>query len=230
MMNTLQAIAAFKDFCGPKLTGTLSAAETTLRGASSGSVPEILDELRASQSALAGALEVKRIAAQVHVAIHAIGIIRCLPHLLEPGERVAYASLGAGNTGRSFDLETDRRVAEFKFIRWQGGSESIRQNSLFKDFFLLAEDETPKRKYLYVVDTHHPLKFLTGRRALRSVLKDASLAAAFHTKHEDRYERVHEYYAEHKHVVQIQDISAWLPELSGGISADDLSDLPSEEV
>jgi hypothetical protein len=43
-------------------------------------------------------------------------------------------------TGRSFDLETSYRVAvaEFKFIRWQGGPESIRQNQLFKDFYLLA--------------------------------------------------------------------------------------------
>ena len=43
-------------------------------------------------------------------------------------------------TGRSFDLETSYRVAvaELKFIRWQGGPESIRQNQLFKDFYLLA--------------------------------------------------------------------------------------------
>ena len=43
-------------------------------------------------------------------------------------------------TGRSFDLETSCRVAvaEFKFIRWQGDPESIRQNQLFKDFYLLA--------------------------------------------------------------------------------------------
>jgi hypothetical protein len=42
-------------------------------------------------------------------------------------------------TGRSFDLETSDRVAvaEFKFIRWQGGPESIRQNQLFK-LYLLA--------------------------------------------------------------------------------------------
>ena len=69
-------------------------------------------------------------------------------------------SLGAGNTGRSFDQETDRRVAAFKFIRWQGGPESIRQNSVFKDFFLLAEHDTVKRRYLYVLGNHYPLKFL----------------------------------------------------------------------
>ncbi|WP_283814259.1 hypothetical protein [Bradyrhizobium aeschynomenes] len=42
----------------------------------------------------------------------------CLPHILEEGEIVDYVSLGAGNTGRPFDLETNRRIAEFKFIHW----------------------------------------------------------------------------------------------------------------
>lgn len=44
----------------------------------------------------------------------------CLPHILEPDERVESVSLGAGNTGRDFDLETNVRVAEFKFIHWRG--------------------------------------------------------------------------------------------------------------
>jgi hypothetical protein len=62
--------------------------------------------------------------------IHALGILLCLPHILRPGEVIDYVSLGAGNTGRAFDLETSLRVAEFKFIHGQGGPGSIRQNSL----------------------------------------------------------------------------------------------------
>lgn len=75
---------------------------------------------------------------KVNVVIHALGILLCLPHILEADGTVQYVSLGAGNTGRQFDLETDRRVAEFKFIQWQGGPESIRQNSLFKLIALRA--------------------------------------------------------------------------------------------
>jgi RNA polymerase sigma-70 factor (ECF subfamily) len=33
---------------------------------------------------------------------------------LEPGELVQSLSLGAGNTGRAHDLETDRRIDEFR--------------------------------------------------------------------------------------------------------------------
>jgi hypothetical protein len=129
------------------------------------------------REALAAAAEMKRLAGQINVTIHALGILLCLPHILEPGERVEYVSLGAGNTGREFDLETNLRVAEFKFIRWRGGAESIRQNSVFKDYLLLAEHPTAKRKYLYLLGTEHALKFLRGGRALSSVLIVATIAA-----------------------------------------------------
>ena len=52
----------------------------------------------------------KRLAGQINVTIHALGILMCLPHILEPDERVESVSLGAGNTGRDFDLETNVRV------------------------------------------------------------------------------------------------------------------------
>jgi hypothetical protein len=86
---------------------------------------------------------VKRLAREINVVIHALGILLCLPHILEPEETIEYVSLGAGNTGRAFDLETNKRIAEFKFSRWQGGAEAIRQNSLFKDFYCMAEYDSP---------------------------------------------------------------------------------------
>jgi hypothetical protein len=36
--------------------------------------------------------------------IHAVGILTALPHILEHDERIETLSLGAGNTGRQFDL------------------------------------------------------------------------------------------------------------------------------
>jgi hypothetical protein len=98
-----------------------------------------LIEYRAERAVLTAATDVKRLVGQINVMIHALGILLCLPHVLEGDENVQYLSLGAGNTGCPFDLETDRRVAEFKFINWRGGPESIRQNSVFKDLFMMAE-------------------------------------------------------------------------------------------
>ena len=48
------------------------------------------------------------------VIVHAVGILVALPKILEPGELVQSLSLGAGNTGRAHDLETDRRIDEFR--------------------------------------------------------------------------------------------------------------------
>lgn len=208
-----EAVAAFERFCGSQVTRTLSEAEVALRGATPNTLGARLAELRATEEAIAGAGELKRIAGQVNVVIHALGILLCLPHILEPGEAVEYASLGAGNTGRAFDLETNRRVAEFKFITWRGGPESIRQNSLFKDFFLLAEHPAPKSKHLYVLETARPLRFLNGGRALSSVLKDARLASAFGEKYGDQYRTVREYYRAREDRVRIEDVSKWLPGL-----------------
>ena len=60
------------------------------------------------------ALLVKRSAGQINVIVHAVGILVALPKILEPGELVQSLSLGAGNTGRAHDLETDRRIDEFR--------------------------------------------------------------------------------------------------------------------
>ncbi|MES6357806.1 hypothetical protein U6M78_12190, partial [Cutibacterium acnes] len=157
-------------FTGPDLTQTLARIESAVRGVAAKDCASFLEGAGVGREALAAAAEMKRLAGQINVTIHALGILLCLPHILEPGERVEYVSLGAGNTGREFDLETNLRVAEFKFIRWRGGAESIRQNSVFKDYLLLAEHPTAKRKYLYLLGTEHALKFLRGGRALSSVL------------------------------------------------------------
>lgn len=219
-MDLIKGLPAYRRFCGDDLTGTLSRAETALRGAGGDLVPT-LAALHATKEAIVAAGELKRVAGQVNVAIHALGILLCLPHILQPGERVEYVSLGAGNTGRPFDLETDQRVAEFKFIAWQGGPESIRQNSLFKDFFFLAEHQTPKRKYIYLLETDRPLRFLNGGRALSSVLKDAPLARAFRSNFGEQYQTVRDYFVPRQNLVRIQDVSAWLPGLAAGEGTDE---------
>jgi hypothetical protein len=213
-MDIANAAAALQKFSGTNLTDALSRIEDSLRGTTKTGSLAALSASGDEKHALKAAASLKRVAAQVNTAIHALGIILCLPHILEDGETVEYVSLGAGNTGRLFDLETNQRVAEFKFIHWQGSAETIRQNSIFKDFFLLADYPTDKRKFLYVLGTKYPLKFFQAKRAIQSVLsKNESVRAQFHSRFGDRYTRVNEYFSEHGHAVAIEDVSKWLPEL-----------------
>jgi hypothetical protein len=122
--------------------------------------------------------------------------------------------VGCGKHREEFDLETNRRIAEFKFIHWRGGPESIRQNQLFKDFYLLSESPSPKRKYLYVLGTKHPLKFFNGGRALSSVLsRNHKLLKQFEGAHGEKFETVRDYFLAHKNLVEIEDVSGWVPEL-----------------
>ena len=105
-------------------------------------------------------------------------------------------------------------MAEFKFIRWRGGPEAIRQNTTFKDFYLLAAHPTSKRKHLYLLGTEHALKFFERGRALRSVLsRDQELSRIFFERFGERFRTVGDYYAAHRGEVEIEDISPWVPEL-----------------
>jgi HAMP domain-containing protein len=204
----------FSKFTRTDLGETLSSIESAVKGLSAANCSKALSDAGVSSEVLAAAAALKRLAGQVNVAIHATGILLCLPYLLKPGEAVEYVSLGAGNTGREFDLETNHRVAEFKFIHWRGGAESIRQNQLFKDFYLLAESPTPKRKYLYVLGTEMPLRFLNGGRKLDSVLsRNVKLPNDLRARHGSTYQKVREYYSAHRHLVAIEDVSRWVPEL-----------------
>ena len=216
-MELADAIAELNLFSGQDVGRTLSKIEVAIEGATAESCTPILIEHRAQHDALIAAGLVKRIAGKINVVIHALGILLCLPKVLQSGEVVESISLGAGNTGKPFDLETNYRVAEFKFIAWQGGPEAIRQNSLFKDFYFLAEYDSSKSKHLYVLGTEFPLKFFNGRRALESVLsKNVSFHTEFKAKYPD-YQVVREYYLPRRNQVSIEDISAMVPGLTDEI-------------
>jgi hypothetical protein len=213
--DPVEIIALLSRFTGSDLTQTLGRIEGTVRGVTVEDCATFLEGARAGREVLAAAAEMKRLAGQINVTIHALGVLLCLPYILEPGERVEYISLGAGNTGRQFDLETNRQVGEFKFIRWRGGAETIRQNSIFKDFVLLAESPTAKRKHLYLLGTHHAIKFLQGGRALTSVLsRNDKLRQMFFGRFGDQFRTVGDYYAVYGGAVQIKDVSPWLSELA----------------
>lgn len=210
-------------FTGSDLTAKLSKIEGSIKGITADNCGMFLETEGAGREALAAAADMKKLAGQINVTIHALGILLCLPHILEPGEQIEYVSLGAGNTGRAFDLETDRRVAEFKFIRWRGGAESIRQNSIFKDLFFLNHHQTDKRKYLYLLGTSHAIKFLKGGRSLNSILsRHEKLNRLFHKQYGAQFVRVSEWYAMHRDGVKIEDVTPWLSELAEGLIEDEV--------
>lgn len=126
-------------------------------------------------AAFRAALLVKAASAQVSEVVHALAILLSIPKILEDGEVIESLSLGAGNTGGHHDLETDRRVAEFKIIDWKG-ADSVREAQLFKDFFILAESATTKRRFLYITGHNWADKALRGGRDCKSVLKKKLLS------------------------------------------------------
>ena len=198
------------------LTARLQQLEASLVGVPGHSIPELLKKEKVEAPLLDAAMVVKRAAGQINVVIHALGILLALPHLLEGDEEVLSTSLGAGNTGRAFDLETDRRVAEFKFIAWRGGAEAVRQNSVFIDLLHLLQDQSGRRRFLYVLNKDIPLKFLHGNRAIGSILSRSSAAdSLFRSLYGTRYERVSQWYAnEVRHEVEIVDLNEVLPNLA----------------
>jgi hypothetical protein len=202
---------------GRGTTEWIGALESRLPGSNGPTVRSLVERDGIGAETLEAAVQVKRMAGQINVLVHAIEILNALPYILEPGEIVESVSLGAGNTGRAHDLETNRRVAEFKFIEWRGGPESIRQNGVFADLFNLASSPTQKRRVLYVVGAAIPLRFLENRRALSSVMsRDAGLAARFRAAHGDRFLTVRDYYETIRDRVEIVDLVGLVPGLTAG--------------
>ena len=177
-----------------------------------GPLKDYLAQASVSPRTLSAALSLKQIASQVNVMIHALGILITLPYILEEDEIIGSISLGAGNTGKKFDLITDRRVAEFKFIQWRGGAESIRQNSVFKDFLNLLWDKSGKRKQLFLNGTAQALSFLQGGRAIPSVLsRNVRLKMQFENRYGTQFEVVSDFYRKYKDKVEIIDLKSIIP-------------------
>jgi hypothetical protein len=208
-MSLDEAIKALEESQGNSLTKSLAQIEADIVGMRANAVENMCNSRQIDSSFLELAGSVKKLAGQINVVIHAAGILCALPRILEEGEVIESVSLGAGNTGRKFDLETNFRIAEFKFIDWQGGPETIRQNSIFKDFFELAEFETDKSKQLYVVGTEFPLKFLRGGRALTSVLSRMPvILRRINEIYGKEVRRVRDYFVLKETEVEIRDISS----------------------
>ena len=208
--SSLRLVESFSS--GTSLTERISDIEATLPHKNKKQIEKFLNNEKINSDVLQGALKIKEVAGQINVVIHSVGILVLLSSILDENEEITYLSLGAGNTGKNFDLETNKRIAEFKFINWRGGADSIRQNSLFIDLFNLVEHETDKRRCLYVIDKKHPIRFLYGQRSINSILsKNQSVNKRFFDKYGDKYKIVSEYYRDISNMVEIIDVNDIVP-------------------
>jgi len=196
------------------LKARIAHLECHLASRCRGEVPSLLCDEKIDHDVLDAAFLLKSLTGQINVVIHTVAVLVSLPHILDEGEVVQYASLGAGNTKRQFDLETDRRVAEFKLIQWQGGAESERHTQLFKDLFNLVEYSGDKKRCLYLLGTDLALKFLKSDRKLDSVLTRKAIREKFYGRHGSAYETVSQYYADVEGLVEIWDLRKIVPELT----------------
>jgi len=214
-MDIGKAIELVADFTQGDLTARLSSIERALVGGNSEHAFSFCGLQQLDTDLLSAASKIKTVAARIDDIVHALGILVSLPRIIKEDEKIISMSLGAGNTGRLWDLETDQQVAEFKFIRWQGGPESIRQNSLFKDFFYLAETDTDRLRRVYLLGLDYPTRFLTGGRSIDSVVsRNARLAKDFREKYGSRFPRVRDYFEYCRNRVELVDLLPIVPELA----------------
>lgn len=212
MIGLSKSAGLISKFCGKSLKNKLSSIEDQCIGNKANGLKKISSKFEINIELINATHNLQKITSQIYIVNHAICILISLPHILEKTEKIQYLSLGAGNTGKDFDLETNHRIAEFKFIHWQKKSNTIRQNSLFKDFYYLAESNKRKRKYLYLTDLDAPLRFLNGKRALESVMsKNNKLSDNFDSKYQKKFKVVNEYYLHKKNRVELIDITSLVP-------------------
>ena len=178
--DVVDALGRVAQFRGDDLAGAVGRLEGLVAGQERSALGSFLGQELVTMELLRAAVMVKRAASQIDNVVHAVGMLLCLPELLREGEVIEAVSLAAGNTGKPFDLVTDQRIAEFTFIDWKGGAESIRKQKVFKDFCQLAEASTGKERFLYFLGEKHAPKVFTSRTSCKDMLqKYAPLRDAF---------------------------------------------------
>ena len=157
--------ALFEFMHQSSLTGRIAQLEHELLGATDSDVAQLADVHAISDDMLAAALTIRSAFGRVNDVIHAAVIALSLQHVLDPGEQITNRpSLASGNDpSRPFDLETDRRVAEFKVSVWTG-KDAMRKRGVFADLIHLALDDTGRRQQLFVVGKQ-PKRFLESTTA-----------------------------------------------------------------
>jgi hypothetical protein len=210
ILKAIEAVYAFTRGDRPQLR--LHRLEQSVKNLSKPGVDRLLASEEIDNALLRSSLVIKQLAGEIHVVIHALGIMLALPHLLEEGESVVAVSLGAGTGNMKYDLETTNRIAEFKFIRWRG-NDAVRQDGLFADFVKLAESGDPRQRQLFVVGAILPHHFLfESNRSLSSVCaRRPKVLKQIQANHGSSFRTVSEYATTFADQVKLVDLESRLP-------------------
>jgi hypothetical protein len=217
LRDAVEHLADFMD--GLPLTTRVATLEHALLGADMNSAAAIADDHDVASATLDAALAVRDAFGRVSDVIHAFVITLALPRILEPGETVTVRpSLAAGNDpSRRFDLETDRRVAEFKVSGWSG-TDATRKRGAFVDLVHVALDDSPREKYVYVLGKA-PRRFLettTSTAAWGFTRKSALQRNAFEKRWGPAESiSIADFRRDHASRVHIVDLYDVIPELRG---------------
>jgi hypothetical protein len=209
----LAAVGAFLD--SAPLRSTVSELEIALAGCGPEEAADVAAARGVSADLFRSALAARDALGKLSDLIHAAGIALALPHVLELGERLVRPSLAAGNTPeRLFDVETHRRIAEFKLARWDGDSDGGRQQPTVNDLVRLAADTSGRTPELYVRG-NIPIAWLRRTRSpVRQQLRRfRPELAAFEQAFGDAGIPVSEFVAGAGAHVALIDIEQLLPEL-----------------
>jgi hypothetical protein len=214
-----QAFARLMEFlAGGRLAGVVASLERELSGTQAQEAAEAARRAGFQPALLEAALLIRRDLGRLNDLVHAAAITVTLPLILEPGERLTNRpSLAAGNDPtRPFDLETDRRVAEFKVGIWSGnGTDAMRKRTVFHDLVHLAADTSNRRPELYVVGPQ-PVRFLQRSHTTAQWALDrgaASTRQLFVERFGDLGTTVEQFVAGPAEHVRIVDLADLLPEL-----------------
>ena len=176
-LKSSEAFARLVPIMAPgRLNDLIGGLEQRLAHASTLVAIEEVQSAGLTVELLSAALVVRRDIGRLNDLIHALAIGLTLKSLLEPDEYITVApSLAAGNdaSAQTFDLETDRRAAEFKLSVWTG-HDSQRQRGLFSDLVNLAAHAPDGYKAQLFVVGHRPGKWLNGTRSTVARALDAA--------------------------------------------------------
>ncbi|MGC7100751.1 hypothetical protein ACPZ19_39270 [Amycolatopsis lurida] len=203
------------------LTDGVGALEHALVSADAHRAREVAHDAGLTEELLRSALIVRRDVGQVSDVIHATVIALALPAVLEEGERVVQRpSLGPGNDpARTFDLETNMRVAEFKVAVWSGG-DMMRKRGLVADLVHLAMNNRGRRPELWAVG-EEPAHFLrTSASPVGELLARSSphLQRQFAHRYGTAAITLRDFVSRHAGHVQLCDITEVVPEVAEALS------------
>lgn len=207
---------------GGSLTQVISTLERDLKDGDGATAVRLAAEKAVDEDLFEAAVEVRRNLGRLNDLIHASAILLVLPLILEDGEKIVVPpSLAAGNDpSRPYDLETDRRVAEFKLSKWTG-ADAMRKRHVFKDLAHLAAHDTDRDRCLYVVG-QAPVHFLRSSTATVGWALDRHLKPreSFATQFGSLTMTVAEFTNGPGRIVEIVDLATLLPGLAESVTVE----------